>query len=224
MIGVLIIPNAFAESIIKEKECVEIGKELDSNIKCRIVLTENIGSPFYHDQERDILYFGNSHNYIGRDWDSLNILIQRVSCDPVTTGTYVETTTYPCELQHTSNQNGKKALQTETTIPYIYEIKPAGYYKNGKYLYDKCPLNCSGIHQWDSLQAKTVDVLQTGSGTSYKTGQVIHTYKTDLEGIGNVYLNTDKNELYYFVFDKNSLGYNAPQPISIIYLINGHCL
>ena len=117
MIGVM-VPSVFGESIIKEKECVEIGKELDSNIKCRIVLTENIGSPFYHDQERDILYFGNSHDYVGRDWDSLNILIQRVSCDPVTTGTYVETTTYPCELE--IEEKPKAGLSFQKSVKKVY--------------------------------------------------------------------------------------------------------
>ena len=269
VIGVM-IPSVFGESIIKEKECVEIGKELDSNIKCRIVLTENIGMPFYHDQERDILYFGNSHNYVGRDWDSLNILIQRVSCDPVTTGTYVETTTYPCELEIEEKPKAGLSLSAYGRMGSFIQVEKDVIFASVQRQYDsdfgswaKCwvglfnhngqfirwlddyhrfgaGLECSS-KKLDNLfvqQSKTevpyiYYVVTSGEdyrGTAGSKGLEkglhvikgeskfpdIHSYKTDIWGAGKIYLNEDKNELYYFMGARESTGFG-----SLIYQING---
>jgi len=287
-IGLFVVEDAFGESIIKEKDCVKIGKELDSNIKCRIVLTENIGSPFYHDQERDILYFGNSHDYTGRDWDSLNILIPRVSCDPVTTGTYVETTTYPCELQIEEKPKPRYLATTYGRIgSFIQEEKDvifaevqryydsdfgswakswmALYNHDGQFIrwLDDYHSHGTGMdsHACDypnprlstcaNLKHKFVQQSKTEvpyiyyvvtSGERYRdtagskglgiglhvikgTGTFpdIHSYKTDIGGSGKIYLNEDKNELYYFSkFRESEDGsIQAYRGDTLIYQING---
>ena len=287
-IGLFVVEDTFGESIIKEKDCVEIGKELDSNIKCRIVLTENIGSPFYHDQERDILYFGNSHDYTGRDWDSFNILIPRVSCDPVTTGTYVETTTYPCELQIEEKPKPRYLATTYGRIgSFIQEEKDVifaevqRYYDNdfgswakswmalynhdGQFIrwLDDYHSHGTGMdsHACDypnprlpdcaNLKHKFVQQSKTEvpyiyyvvtSGERYRdtagskglgiglhvikgTGTFpdIHSYKTDIGGSGKIYLNEDKNELYYFSkFRESEDGsIQAYRGDTLIYQING---
>ena len=117
VIGVM-IPSVFGESIIKEKDCEIIGKELDSNIKCRLVIQNPEGisvgigesNAQYYDQEKNIMYFGHGQNdywkhaYVAVEMDNFTI-VDQVYCEGITTGTYVETTTYPCELQIESKEH-----------------------------------------------------------------------------------------------------------------------
>ena len=109
VIGVM-IPSVFGESIIKEKDCEIIGKELDSNIKCRLVIqnpeglsvTINSHNAQYYDQERNLLYFGDNtneydywkHDYVVVEMDNFTI-VDQVQCEGIITGTYTKTTTYP---------------------------------------------------------------------------------------------------------------------------------
>ena len=120
VIGVM-VPNAFGvgESIIKEKDCEIIGKELDSNIECRLVIKNwdemsipkefavtirdgGVTSPMGYDSDNDLMYFGyntieQKRYYVIVEMDNFTI-VDQVECDAVTTGTYNVKTTYPCAL------------------------------------------------------------------------------------------------------------------------------
>ena len=153
VIGVM-IPSVFGESIIKEKDCEIIGKELDSNIKCRLVIqnpeglsvTINSHNAQYYDQEKNIMYFGHSnnwmHDYVVVEMDNFNI-VDQVQCEGITTGTYTKTTTYPCELQIEPNwQINSDALDSYVIIntavdgdfiQYEEDVIFATAYRSGSY-------------------------------------------------------------------------------------------
>ena len=274
------VPSASAvgESIIKEKDCEIIGKELDSNIECRFIVGLSEGSsvspplcpesatncqdkpnlrmPQYYDQERNILYFGHSntwmHDYIAVEMDNFTI-VEQIQCEGITTGTYVETTTYPCELQIESKEHkypmrsvgGGDFIQYEEDIIFA-EVKRSYSSDFGSwckswvalYNYDGKKIRwLDDYHNWGSnnqcwstdLENRFVQQSKTTvpyiyyvvtSGEDYRgtagakglgkglhviegTGNFpdIHSYKTD-KRCGNlckIFLNEDKNELYYFV-------------------------
>ena len=275
-IGLFVVEDAFGESIIKEKECEIIGKELDSNIECRFVVglsegssmsppicdegsvtcpDKRLRSPQYYDQELNILYFGHRitwmHDYIAVEMDNFTI-VQQVQCEVITTGTYVETRTYPCELQIESTndqaQEGRKASFRQYGEDVIF-TEVMRYYDSNGFSWSKCWVALydydgkrirwlDDYHNWGSnntcsstnlenifaQQSKTTVpyiyyVVTSGEyyggtagakGLGYGlhviegTGNFpdIHSYKTDKRcgGINcKIFLNEDKNELYYFV-------------------------
>jgi len=242
LVGVLVIPNAFAvgESIIKEKDCEAIGKELDPNIECKLVIKnwDEMSLPkefaicinnenrkqhlLGYDSDNNQMYFGycmleHKMHYVVVEMDNFTI-VDQVKCDGVTTGTYDQTTTYPCKLQYTPSQKGGQVIQSQTKTPYLYtfsaytsQILPAAEKK-----------------------------LQVFEGDGDSADRVpIHTYNTDIhwrqEGgrftPPEIFLNEDKNELYYFVCghsgynrNTNSLSYNPDGTYKdqcAIYQING---
>ena len=127
VIGVM-IPSAFGlfhsspigESIIKEKECDIIGKEIDSNIECRLVLKNwdeivpdvkddrdgGYGLLGY-DSDNDLMYFSMysswDYHWVFVEMDNFTI-VDEVKCDGVTTGTYTKETTYSCKLSDNSGE------------------------------------------------------------------------------------------------------------------------
>jgi hypothetical protein len=211
-------------------------------------------------------------------------VIPRVSCDPVTTGTYVKTTTYPCELQieekiragvSTHGYYGSigSFIQVEKDVIFAevqrqYDTDFGSYAKCWVGLFNSdgqfirwlddyhnrgANLNCSS-KKLDNLfvqQSKTeipyiYYVVTSGerySGTAGSKGldrglHVIkgtgtfpdfHSYKTDIWGAGKIYLNEDKNELYYFMGGGSKDSYyaigravfEATGGGSLIYQING---
>jgi len=240
VIGVM-IPNVFAESspigesIIKEKDCEIIGKELDPNIECRLVLKNwdailekdfwrfgySIPRATAYDSDNNIVYFSNydghkggnidrwKTHYVAVEMDNFTI-VDVVKCDGVTTGTYVQTTTYSCELQYTPRYiGGEAALQTKTTTGYQYVVKTT-HYDEGRE--KKLIVNSCGEI-----------ALDVYGEIDCKNRSIIHTYNTDMEFsfLGDtdpkIFLNEDKNELYYFMC-KPTGGIKAD---CVIYLING---
>ena len=267
VIGVM-IPSVFGESIIKEKDCEIIGKELDSNIKCRLVIqnpeglsvTINSNNAQYYDQEKNIMYFGESHkwmhDYVVVEMDNFTI-VDQVQCEGITTGTYTKTTTYPCELQIEPNwQTNSDALDSYVIIntavdgdfiQYEEDVIFATAYRSGSY---------SVCETWVALYDYDWEMIRwLDDYTTYTNGKVcnarnlenkfvqsnteipyiyyivrsdsepglhvmsteqfgdmfadVHTYKTDKvdrgghewSGGSKIFLNEDKNELYYFLGD-----------------------
>ena len=172
-----------------------------------------------YDPDNNLVYFSNYNplksgdkekwktHYVAVEMDNFTI-VDEVKCDGVTTGTYVETTTYPCKLQYTPRYIGGGAvLQLDGTESYRYEVKT--------YRYDEgrekklIVSSCEEKEFVDSAGNASVDCINKS---------LIHTYNTDMEFSfivspdPKIFLNEDKNELYYFMCQ----GLEC-----IIYLING---
>ena len=239
VIGIM-IPSAFAigESIIKEKDCEIIGKELDPNIECRLVIKNwdemsipkefadtindknHYTSPMGYDSDNDLMYFGyntieQKRHYVTVEMDNFTI-VDQVECDAVTTGTYNVKTTYPCAL----------------TKDFVSDVlHPDGDARNKIVIQSKTTIP----YQYVVLTSSTGDqklivksceriIIKSGSVTNQKcvnqdgrpSESIIHRYNTDMEWRDGVdpaiFLNEDKNELYYFMCQ----GLEC-----IIYLING---
>ena len=209
VIGIM-IPSAFGlfhsspigESIIKEKECEMIGKEIDPNIECRLVLKNwdempvlregTFPSPMAYDSDNDLMYFGAQGygwkaNYFTVEMDNFTI-VDVVKCDGVTTGTYTKTTTYPCELQDIPDQKGgwywkgsggdstdKWLTQSQTTTPYQYKFEDNGaslQVFSGEKIISSC---------WEKTGATSVLTFDCIFEDDKEIPvQPIHTYKTDL--------------------------------------------
>ena len=289
MIGVM-VPSVFAvgESIIKEKDCEIIGKELDSNIECRLVMQTPEGvsvdinghNAQYYDQERNVLYFGPSstdtdywkHDYVVVEMDNFTI-VDQVQCEGITTGTYVETTTYPCELQIEPKEHKDTTrsayfdvldfVQYEENVIFTaddrnQDVDGWGSYcetwvglrdYDGKhirwlddYTSSQIGSECSARNLENKfVQSKTeipyiyyiVRSVDMKAGLHVIRGDTftdVHTYKTDKTDNGGhkwtggskIFLNEDKNELYYFlgsvIYQINGMGEikNTPTPTAAV--------
>ena len=124
MIG-LMIPSALAggpqesvmgKSIVEEIDCENIGKEINPDIDCLIVLAGWLPAhfPTTYDEVNNIFYYGwtfdevvvgegagektksKTYNYFGVDMDTYQVIVEE-SCDIVYTGTYVIESTIPCK-------------------------------------------------------------------------------------------------------------------------------
>ena len=220
VIGVM-IPSVFGESIIKEKDCEIIGKELDSNIKCRLVIqnpeglsvTINSHNAQYYDQEKNIMYFGHSnnwmHDYVVVEMDNFTI-VDQVQCEGITTGTYVKTTTYPCELQIEPNwqinsdvfDSRAYSFADGDFIQYEEDVIFATAYRSGSY--GVCE-TWVALYDYDWKMIRWLDDYTTwssiGPGSNY----------TNQCGAGNlenkfVQSNTEIPYIYYIIRSDSKPG------------------
>jgi hypothetical protein len=248
VIGIM-IPSAFGvgESIIKEKDCEIIGKELDPNIECRLVIKNwdavmglpdvyfeqnghqmTMSSLMGYDSDNDLMYFGyykieQKLHYLIVEMDNFTV-VDHVECDAVTTGTYIEKTTYSCaltedyvrdvlDLGSTSNDHNR-AVQLKTTIPYEYSVQGDLFVKSCE------KLVVENANYWTETSEHLPACYAKDGFTASKS---IHTYNTDLKPDRaahsqqfKIFLNEDRNELYYFV-----CGWEQGVWTCVIYLING---
>ena len=118
LVGIVMVPSAFAESIIKEKECEAIGKEINPMIECKIVLADGFypRSASYdfrentmYDDKNNILYLFlgggissevSSWTLQGVDMNTFETTNDIITCEKITTGTYVEETTVTCHARN----------------------------------------------------------------------------------------------------------------------------
>ena len=237
MIGVLMIPNAFAESIIKEKDCEAIGKEINPMIECRIVLvdwfypTEGVK----YDDKNNMMYLStlplaaDPDTWQGVDMNTFETTNDMITCEKTTTGTYVKETTTTCmpdiedwqefgvsfvkqHLGYVSGFNLPLSSYNEYFEKTQYAVSSS---TDKKYIYF-VTTEGSGSKYYKENAALYSKEISDGEHSEGNWTRI----KTDLRDDeiqrwrSYVFHNEESNKVYYFL----QQAYNGPK---ILYVING---